>query len=235
MTKEFSSITFTVPDGVTEMVAYEWCNKHGLWAGPAVQVPATETLIEEKSLAISDECSVSDFPEAAWPSVHADFLRLQAQVFESETPFTEADGEKHVPYITVNKDGTSSILVGKVGGPIHPMNGSADGETTPHWITEVYVVDQDGKIVAMKSLDPTGVTEATMTFDTPKEATTLQAYAWCNIHGLYEGPVTAAKVKDAEEEVEVKNAEEKVESSGTAAVVSLGVIASAVTLTALEM
>jgi len=157
-------------------------NKHGLWAGPAVQVPTSETEtvpVEQKSLEVSGECSVSDFPEAAWPSVHADFLRLQAQVFESEMPYTEADGEKHVPYITVNEDGTSSILVGKVGGPIHPMNGS-DGETSPHWITEIYVVDQDGTIVAMKSLDPTGVTEATMTFDTPEGATTMQAYSWCS-------------------------------------------------------
>lgn len=207
-----------------------YSNKHGLWAGPAVQVATPET----ESMAVSDVCSVSDFPEAGWPSVHADFLRLQASVFESEMPFTEADGEKHVPYITVNEDGTSSILVGKVGGPIHPMNGSADGETPPHWITEIYVVDQDGKIVAMKSLDPTGVTEATMIFDTPEGATTLKAYSWCNIHGLYEGPVTevepAAEVEIAEE---VTDAEE-VESSGTAAVVSLSVIASVV-LTALEM
>jgi len=237
-----ATITFAVPDGVTEMVAYEWCNKHGLWAGPAVQVPTSETETEplvEKSLEVSDECSVSDFPEAAWPSVHADFLRLQAQVFESEMPFTEADGEKHVPYITVNEDGTSSILVGKVGGPIHPMNGS-DGETAPHWITEIYVVDQDGKIVAMKSLDPTGVTEATMTFDTPEGATTMQAYSWCNIHGLYEGPVTEveapAEVEITEEATDADAVTVKeAPSSGTAAVVSLSVIASALTLTALEM
>ncbi len=212
-------------------------NKHGLWAGPAVTVatPETEVLLEEKSLAVSDTCSVSDFPEAAWPSVHADFMRLQASVFESEMPFTEADGEKHAPYITVNEDGTSSILVGKVGGPIHPMNGSADGETPPHWITEIYVVDQDGKIVAMKSLDPTGVTEATMTFDTPEGATTLKGYSWCNIHGLYEGPVTEVEpAAEVEIAAEVTDVEEVVESSGTAAAVSLGVIASAV-LTALEM
>lgn len=141
-----------------------------------MQVPVSET----ETSAASDGCAVSDFAEGAWPSVHADFLRLQAEVFQSETPFTEADGEKHTPYITVNDDGTSSILVGKVGGEIHPMNGSSDGVTEPHWITEIYVVDQDDNIVAMKSLDPTGVTEATMTFDTPEGATTLQAYSWCS-------------------------------------------------------
>lgn len=165
-------------------------NKHGLWAGPAVEVPTSEPVLEEmKSLAVSDECAASDFAKGAWPSVHADFLRLQAQVFESEMPFTEADGVKHTPYITVNEDGTSSILVGQVGVAIHPMNGSPDGAEgePPHWITEIYVVDQDGKIVAMKSLDPTGVTEATMTFDTPEDATTLQAYSWCSEFCLVDG------------------------------------------------
>lgn len=237
-----ATITFAVPAGVTEMVAYEWCNKHGLWAGPAVQVPTSETetvLQDTKSLATSDECTVSHFPEGAWPSVHADFLRLQAQVFESETPFTEADGVKHTPYITVNEDGTSSILVGEVGVAIHPMNGSPDGNEPPHWITEIYVVDQDGKIVAMKSLDPTGVTEATMDFDTPESATTLQAYAWCNIHGLYEGPVTEVgatkEAADADETTVTVLGDGS--NSGTTAAVSLSVIAiaSAVTLTALKM
>eukprot|EP00984_Skeletonema_dohrnii_P019466 scaffold9306_cov77-Skeletonema_dohrnii-CCMP3373.AAC.1 len=94
----------------------------------------------------------------------------------------------------------------------------------------------------MKSLDPTGVTEATMTFDTPEGATTMQAYSWCNIHGLYEGPVTeveapAAEVDITEEatDTDAVTVKEAPPSSGTAAVVSLSVIASAITLTALEM
>ena len=133
-------------------------------------MPTSDVVLQEtlKSVVIDNgECTVSDFPESAWPSVHADFVRLQAQVFLSKEPFTEDKGVKHVPYITVNDDGTSSILVGKVGEAIHPMNGvTDDGATDPHWITELYVTDQDGKIVAMKSLDPTGVTEATWTFET---------------------------------------------------------------------
>lgn len=205
-------------------------------------MPTSDVMLQEtlKSALIDDgECAVSDFPESAWPSVHADFLRLQAQVFLSEEPFTEDKGVKHVPYISVNEDGTSSILVGKVGEAIHPMNGvTDDGESDPHWITELYVTDQDGKIVAMKSLDPTGVTEATWTFETPEGATTLQAYSWCNIHGLYVGPtVEVATTKEAT--TDTASVGEPVtamdgKNSGTVAVVS-AIIASVVTLVALQM
>ena len=84
---------------------------------------------------------------------------------------------------------TGSIIVGVEPDPVHPMIGSADGATDPHWITEVYVVDADtGKIITMKSLDPTGVDAATMEFDIPSGTESIVAYEWCNIHGLWESP-----------------------------------------------
>jgi len=97
---------------------------------------------------------------------------------------------KHIPYITLNEDGvTGSIIVGVEPDPVHPMIGSVDGITDPHWITEVYVVDADtGKIITMKSLDPTGVDAATMEFDIPTGTESIVAYEWCNIHGLWESP-----------------------------------------------
>lgn len=216
-------------------------NLHGFWEGPAVQVPTSDVAVLQetlKSVVIDGECTVSDFPESAWPSVHADFVRLQAQVFLSEVPFTEDKGVKHVPYINVNDDGTSSILVGKVGEAIHPMNGvTDDGATDPHWITELYVTDQDGNIVAMKSLDPTGVTEATWTFETPEGASTLQAYSWCNIHGLYVGPIVeVTTTKEATTDASVGKPVTAMDgkNSGTIAVVSF-IIGSVVTLVALQM
>ena len=84
---------------------------------------------------------------------------------------------------------TGSIIVGVEPDPVHPMIGSADGITDPHWITEVYVVDADtGKIITMKSLDPTGVDAATIEFDIPAGTESIIAYEWCNIHGLWESP-----------------------------------------------
>lgn len=101
-------------------------------------------------------------------------------------------GAKHTPFITVNGDGTASILVGSVDGEIHPMAGSADGTGDVHWITEIYVVDDQDNMFKLNAMDPTGVDQATLDFDVPEGAKTLTAYIWCNIHGLYVGPTVDA-------------------------------------------
>lgn len=180
-----ATVTIDVPAGATELTPYEWCNIHGLWVGETVPIPTTTA--EARS---TTECEVSQYPEGAWESVHADFLRQQKETYQSDTPFKEEDGVKHIPYITLNEDGvTGSIIVGVEPDPVHPMIGSVDGITDPHWITEVYVVDADtGKIITMKSLDPTGVDAATMEFDIPTGTESIVAYEWCNIHGLWESP-----------------------------------------------
>ena len=63
------------------------------------------------------------------------------------------------------------------------MLGSNDGVSEVHWITELYVKDDTGKIIAMATLDPTGASRATLEFNVPPSANTLTAYSWCNIHG----------------------------------------------------
>jgi len=176
-----ATMIFDVPTGVTELTPYEWCNLHGLWQGPTVSISSLNG-------ASSKECGVSDFHRGAWPSVHADFLRLQKDIFESTLPFDESNGIKHTPYIALSDDGTASILVGKSDGPVHPMNGVTDSTSEPHWITEIYVVDQTGAIVEMKTLDTEGADVATIEFNVAEGTETLQAYAWCNMHGLYVGP-----------------------------------------------
>lgn len=164
------------------------------------------------SSAVSDDvpadCARSHHPPQAWTSVHADFLRLQNSTFESESAFAESDGVKHTPYMTFSeitngKAKVAKVLVGKIeGGPLHPMVGLDDGELAgvdePHWITEIYIVDQDGTIVAMHSLDVgEDVEMATAAFDVPDGAETLQAYAWCNLHGLWGGPVVSTTVDES--------------------------------------
>jgi desulfoferrodoxin (superoxide reductase-like protein) len=105
-------------------------------------------------------------------------MRLQNAAFGSIIPFTEeTGGESHTPYITLNDDGTASVLVGKVGGDIHPMIASDDPEVV-HWITEIYVQQNGDHVIAMSSLDPTGVNNATMNFNIPEGTETLRAFAW---------------------------------------------------------
>lgn len=176
-----ATMTFSVPAGATELTPLEWCNKHGLYKGPTVPVPSITS-------DASQSCGVGDFQESAWTSVHADFMRLQSEDHALDTPFTEAGGAKHTPYITLKDDGTASILVGDPDSAIHPMNGSPDGVEEPHWITELYVLDQSGKILTMQSLDSTGVDRATIDFEVPEGTESLTAYSWCNLHGLWQGP-----------------------------------------------
>merc|ERR1712187_1080446 len=54
--------------------------------------------------------------------------------------------------------------------------------------THIYVVDQSGNIVAMQNLDPTGMDIASISFTIPKYTTSLTAYEFCNLHGLWQGP-----------------------------------------------
>mmetsp|Transcript_16485 Transcript_16485/g.28268 ORF Transcript_16485/g.28268 Transcript_16485/m.28268 type:complete len:353 (-) Transcript_16485:178-1236(-) len=191
-----ATMTFAVPAGVTALTPYEWCNKHGFHVGDTIEVSGGQG---------NSSCGLSHFKEGAWTSVHADFLRLQKSVFQSDAAFVEADGVKHTPYITLNDDGTSaSVFVGKTGVAVHPMTGSLDGEFSddgPHWITEIYVTDQSGAIVTMVSLDTAGVDVATLDFPVPEGAESLTAYAWCNLHGLWAGPAVAVGDSDSDASV----------------------------------
>lgn len=117
----------------------------------------------------------------SWESVRADFIRRQGTDFMSPTPYTETAGVKHTPYITFDEAG-GLISVGG-GDTIHPMTASSDASVV-HFVTEVLVEDQDGKIIFMKALDPTNVDSVSdVVFAIPEETTSVTAYEFCNLHG----------------------------------------------------
>merc|ERR1711948_226833 len=62
--------------------------------------------------------------------------------------------------------------------------------------THIYVLDQGGNIVAMQNLDPNGVDVASISFTIPSTATSLTAYEFCNLHGLWQGPTVFVNVPD---------------------------------------
>lgn len=127
-------------------------------------------------------------------------------------------GAKHTPYITFDEEaGTAIVMVGSEEGEIHPMSGSTDGVTEPHWITEVWVVDDQGYTTTLNSLDPTGVDYASLEFYPDSNSKQLTAHIWCNIHGLYVGPTVDIPSKgDDEDTAEIP------ESSANGLVASLG-------------
>ncbi|KAL7535329.1 hypothetical protein ACHAXR_006425 [Thalassiosira sp. AJA248-18] len=170
-------LSFDVPDGVTMLTPYVWCNVHGLWKGTSVMVTPNQMI------STRDACYVSNYPKGAWTSVHADFSRRQHdQPFNSKVPYNETLEMRHTPYITLHDDGvTASVTVGKENISVHPMD-------TFHFITEIYVMDDVGNIIVMSSLDPTGANVAAIDFNIPQGTSTLTAYSWCNIHGHWVGP-----------------------------------------------
>merc|ERR1719191_830042 len=56
-----------------------------------------------------------------------------------------------------------------------------------HYITHIYVLDQDHKCVYLEALDPTNTEIARVEFDLPLQATKLTPYSYCNLHGLWYG------------------------------------------------
>lgn len=169
-------ISFTVPAGTTKLTAYEWCNKHGLWVGPTVEV--------ESPTGPQLTCNVDMIDSTARPSIRAELFRLQSLPPFSETDsYTEDDGAKHTPYITVSDDGHSGSVVVGTEVVYHPMDASR-----PHWITTIYITDESDEIIAMKALDPNGVSKAEMTFDIPDGTKSVTPWEFCNMHGLWVGP-----------------------------------------------
>merc|ERR1712083_299766 len=80
--------------------------------------------------------------------------RQNMEPFESSTPFTEANSTQHTPYINISGN-TGTVVVGD-GNPYHPMTASADPDEV-HFITHVYVLDENDTVVTMQNLDLTGV------------------------------------------------------------------------------
>jgi len=66
-----------------------------------------------------------------------------------------------------------------------------------HFITHIYVTDQDGEVVSMRSLDPSVMSTASITFAVPRNASSLTAYEFCNKHGLWRGPTMQIPQRNA--------------------------------------
>jgi len=165
-----------IPTEVTKIKAYSFCNLHGLFEGEWTDVQSGDS--------VRKPCGVEAPVTAAFPTYHLDFMRRQDSEFESKNAFAETDdNKKHIPYVTFSDDKSSGTVIVGVEGKYHPMDTEA-----PHWITDLYVLNEDNEIIHWKTLDPTGKDTATMEFPIPAGTKKVTVYSWCNIHGLYVGP-----------------------------------------------
>ena len=135
-------------------------------------------------------------------TLHADMLRRQEfEDFSTSGPFTVVNGTKHTPYITFNQDGSkATVTVGDgdvVGGVYHPVKPSAYPDEV-HFVTHIWVLDQDENVIVLDATDPSsGTTPVTFTFDTPEGVTSMVAYEWCNLHGLWMGPEVTVPIDNS--------------------------------------
>lgn len=147
-------------------------------------------------------------------SMHADFLRRQKESWDMDRPFIGGfpkDGGEDM----TNKFWTHETFIKEHGGWVtatvgpgrtpgdhahryHPMKPEEPvHHSEAHFITHIYVMNQNGDIVIMETMDPTVEHEglygdlargkAQIEFPLPRGATQLKGFAFCNQHGLWEG------------------------------------------------
>ena len=122
-------------------------------------------------------------------SRRADLLRIQQLDHQRSTPFTPIMGNrKHTPVFTITgTEATVTVGTGTVTGDtslVHPTNRAAT-----HFISTIYVVNQDNIIIAMNLLSGT-TSQPSLTFQIPRETTSIQAFSFCNNHGLHGSEVS---------------------------------------------
>jgi desulfoferrodoxin (superoxide reductase-like protein) len=105
-------------------------------------------------------------------------LELEAdEVYDEDDPWMgdEEQVPEHVPF--------ADLLSGKLSVTVpHPM-------TRDHYITTIYVRDQDGLVLGLRELKRPGEGDdaqgVTVDFDRPLLAASVTAYAHCNTHDTW--------------------------------------------------
>ncbi|KAJ9456028.1 Adenylate cyclase [Diplonema papillatum] len=194
-------LTFTVPSGTTLLTPYANHIRYGLMQG--VEEPITARL----HCTLSASCPVSKTPTTASPVCFLNTMREKLIRMNQTEPTDEIHldtyyYDNHRPYISI--DGTTcTVTVGKgtvtenATDPIHPALPSTDG-SLPHWIQNLYVVNQDDVIIAMGEFSSTSL--SVLTFEIPVATIEMTAFAACNRHGLHAGDtvsVTQAGLSEA--------------------------------------
>jgi desulfoferrodoxin (superoxide reductase-like protein) len=208
-------LTCNIPTGVTSLIPYEFCNKHGLFQGDTVTVDTAnipyvtgaaatcslqqcdDGLLTPPAVApalltpeYSDDVACSgrsmDFwrRQAAAQGVTVDVATAMVKPEGDDTDAAVSGHHKHTPWLSIDGQQATVIVGGELGSPNHPMSGESD---SVHFIEAVWVLDQNNKAVGFQMFSPTDIVPVTMSFRIPAGTTSLTAYEYCNLHGLYKG------------------------------------------------
>ena len=189
-----ATMIFEIPPGTTAVRAFEFCNVHGLFRGPAVSVD-TQHIKPDANIGCSVQTCAEGTSVSACQAFTGELLRRA-----DNTPKNDPTG-KHKPYLTLQ--GTRATIVvgigatpGNAGGLIHPMQPSDDQDIV-HWISHIYALDDLGNLVALCELLPTDSAPATCSFEVPEGVLFLRPFEFCNKHGLYAGEIVQVGAANA--------------------------------------
>lgn len=94
--------------------------------------------------------------------------------------------DPHVPVVSVNRTGRVEVTFAMP----HPM-------TEAHWITTIYVRDQNGLVIGLRDFGQAALLPQfsrgevpSLAFQAPPGTTQVRAYAYCNLHQHWAGDVT---------------------------------------------
>eukprot|EP00729_Bicosta_minor_P009097 gene9097-29230_t len=151
----------SLPDTVTHVTPYEYCNLHGLWQGPTYSVD-----FETKAATLFAKVSADDEGPAKYYS-----------------PADVVDGSpvKHQAQVQQWRNGFRIAALGADGTGLHP-------HTFPdHYIEATFATDQHGAVVIFEDMGDVVTTAASPMLIIPDGTTSLTPYDYCNVHGLWAG------------------------------------------------
>ena len=174
-------LSATVPP-VTSLVPFEYCNLHGLWRG----------LNSIGFAAIRDQTTL----DLGMPGPGVPGGRYEVG----------AAPRKHEPYMKISSSSSAHVVVrgnngSTAAGSLHPMSSG-------HFISNIWVTDQDGTIICEQLFDGSEASPE-MDCEIPPETDTVQSHEFCNLHGLWSGPIVTVAY-----EVFASGKEESTSSTG---------------------
>ncbi|KAJ9464166.1 hypothetical protein DIPPA_11510 [Diplonema papillatum] len=200
------SITVTVGK-LSTVTAYAFISGEGLYSSAPATIdgPSFPAVVPPPACQL-ESCfpyEASAFTSLPFPECYLsvffviDAFQRQGLLFEEEMnadrdPATRA---MHTPHITVRNATTAEVTIGGVfgGNPaaqVHPTVASDDPDDV-HFIELIFVLDDAERVVAFRRFFPggggDGDAQASLVFDIPSTTSSLQAFAYCNRHGLWAG------------------------------------------------
>jgi len=147
---------------VTSVTSYEYCNLHGLWVGPTLNVGW-------------EVAAAKMFGRATQSTtVNPSYFHPPAQIVPGSPV-------KHEAKIISIGNELSIVALGNSGKDLHPHVHPA------HYIEAVFAKDQHGAVAVYQELGASVTTAQSKPVAIPLSATRLVPYEFCNLHGLWAG------------------------------------------------